>query len=165
MSSCARIPQRDHAHRGVRFRRFSKTTPIPNAAGTPTNRPPKMQMYRRGDCAPLAPGRMRMAARRANPMKKMPTAVGTGFPVTFMARPILIPSANCRLRGLGSRLRTRLATSSAPSRQYPSDSARPQTRSSRKPHKPAPRQSPVNRPARSLPARALRRYRAHRPAA
>ena len=90
---------RDCTHRGIRFRRFSTTTPIPNAAGIPTNRPPKMEI-RMGDCAPFAPGKMKAAARRAKPMKKMPTLVGTGFPVTFMARSILSRSSQRAKTGL-----------------------------------------------------------------
>ena len=57
--------------------------------GNPTNRPPKMQIYRMGDCAPFAPVKMKAAARKAKPMKKMPTLVGTGFSVIFTARLIL----------------------------------------------------------------------------
>jgi len=82
----------DYAHRGARFRRFSRTTPIPSAAGIPTNRPPKMHTNRNGDCALFAPDRMATAAKTAKPMKKKPTLAGTGFLVTLMARSILCPS-------------------------------------------------------------------------
>jgi hypothetical protein len=48
-----------------------------------------MQTNRNGDCAPFAPDKMATAATTAKPMKKKPTLVGKGFPVTFMARSIL----------------------------------------------------------------------------
>jgi hypothetical protein len=51
--------------------------------------PDKMQTNRNGDCAPFVPGRMQTAARTPTPMKKKPTLVGTGLPVTFMAQFIL----------------------------------------------------------------------------
>ena len=67
-----------------RLRRFSRITPIPKAAGIPTNRPPKIQTYRRGDSDPFAPGKTNTAAISAKAMKNPPTLVGTGFPVILI---------------------------------------------------------------------------------
>jgi hypothetical protein len=67
-----------------RLRRFSRTTPIPNAAGIPTSNPPTIQTYRMGDCEAFAPGKNSTAATSAKAMKKTPTLVGTAFPVTLI---------------------------------------------------------------------------------
>src|SRR5215472_2565766 len=68
-----------------------------------------------------------------------------------------------------SRLATRDSrhgtTSATPSPQYPSDNAPPQTKSSRKPHKPEPQQSANPQPGPSRPTRARLTYRTRHPAA
>jgi hypothetical protein len=55
-------------------------------AGTPTNNPPKMHTYRKGEWDSFAPGIRNTAHRTPNAMKKKPTPVGTGFPPTFICR-------------------------------------------------------------------------------